>query len=873
MEDREKTHRDQRSLVLTLTAAALETAVCAFLLLRIPADAKNAFLFGLSRERLLMLAVFALLFCCEILCIPFRKTLSDRVFSKSFFGPLFTAAAVIAGYFVLLPDYRFGVRAAYYTRLRPYILWMFLTALTFAVYAGLNSGRSSAAGETLKNLTENKKFILPVLAVLLAGILFVEFTGIGKTPENSLWNKNGIPLQSIQLFSVLLVYYLMHKLRLFTFLSGHKKIPHFLLIWIIAAVVWAQVPFIPHFFAPLPMEPNLEYYPYSDASIYDLSAQTALHGWGFNLGRIFLKPPVVYVSFLSHLATGNNMERSMLFQSALYGVLPAIIFLFGSSLGGTGCGYLAAVFSILREWNALNSRSVSTVHSRLVMSEFLTQILLALFCYAVYRCIKRDKREILFAAIAGGSLTLGMFTRYNFAAFLPAALLILAFAYKKHFRAFLKIVLIMVLTGMLTAAPMIIRDSGKSKSIFYNLNRTIKKVLIAQRFNIEEPEETTPEVEITVPADTSGGENQNASVSGKTDEFPETGKEEFNTGQITQELTNKSSNKTLLLIRSMINHGMHNFISEALTLPLELTFHDLKHLYKNEGDGLWRDDWKGEFTFKQWVFIGIWILLGAVSVGCLIRQEGLAGFSIFYFWLVYAFSIGFSRSSGGRYIVPCNWIPMLLLSYLCAIISNRGKTFSVPERIYSRKSTVFLTAAVIFAFTAFFGSMAIFELILPSEITAVPEGDLSVLQERLSDREDIDWDLVSAQLENGQMFLTHGIAVYPRFYYYRGGEHASSGALMRKPYNRMTFTGINREYGHTRIFQEYMLPHTKLITDFPQDSVFRALSCKNPNNYQEILAVTVETPDGRIFTYTYDPEREFSCPVEEPVCISIDECR
>ena len=880
MEDRDKTNQDQRALVLTLAAAAIETALCAFLLLRIPADSKNAFLFGLSKERLLMLGVFILLFCLILSGIIFRKFLSEKIFSKKPFGTLCSAMTVISSFFVLLPEYRFERAAAYYTRLRPFLLLIFLLSLTFAVYNRLVSGGFSGSGETLENLKDNKKFILPVLAVLIAGVLFVEFTGIGKTTESALWNKNGIPLQSLQLFALILLYFLLHKIGLFSFLSRHKRIPHFLIIWILAAVIWSQVPMIPHFFAPTPQEPNLEYYPYSDAAIYDLYAQTALNGWGFNLGRHFLKPSVVYVSFLTHLATGNEVERSMMLQSALYGILPAIIYLFGSSIGGTGCGYLAAMLSILKEWNALNSRSVSTVHSRLIMSEFLTQILFAAFCFAVFHWIRKNGKEILFAAIAGGTLSLGIFTRYNFAAFLPAGLLILVIAYRKNFRAFLKPLLIFVLAGVLTAAPVLIRDSQRSKNTFYYLNRTIQRVLIGQRFNVEEEnvedmdDEDADDALISLTEVSSGEENQIAAVTEKAESFPETKTEEFNTSQITQKLTNKSSNKYVTLIRSILNHGMHNFTSEALTLPMEITFHNLEHLYKNEGDGLWRDDFDGEFTVRQWIYIGFWILLGAIAIGCLIRQEGIAGFSIPYFWLVYAFSIGFSRSSGGRYIVPCNWIPMLLLAYLCATLFNRGKLFVFPVMQHtSGKKTAFQTIGTIFLFTAFFTSMFIFEKNMPKTVTAAAEGDLEILKERLADRDDIDWELVEEQVSSKTMKLTRGVAVYPRYYYYRQGEHTDSGALMKKDYSRMTFTGINKGGGSKKIMQEYLLPHTDLITDFPQDSVFRALSCKTGMAYQDVLAVTIETPDGGIFTYVRDPLSEFSCPAEEPVCYSIDNCR
>ena len=87
----------------------------------------------------------------------------------------------------------------------------------------------------------------------------------------------------------------------------------------------------------------------------------------------------------------------------------------------------------------------------------------------------------------------------------------------------------------------------------------------------------------------------------------------------------------------------------------------------------------------------------------------------------------------------------------------------------------------------------------------------------------------------------------------------------------MTFTGINKE-NNSLLLQEYVLPHTELIHDFPQDSVFRTVSCRSEYGYEDILAVTIETPNDEIYTYLRDPLPSFSCPVPEPVCTEINNC-
>ena len=350
--------------------------------------------------------------------------------------------------------------------------------------------------ETIRNLGDHKRAILSVLFLLICGVLFVEITGLGKTAESSLWNKNGIPLQSIQLFTSLVFFYLIWKTGFFRRIGSSKRVLNFFLIWAVSAVIWSLAPKADHFFAPGPYAPNGAYYPYSDALNYDFSAQTALFGWRYNMNRTLLKPTLAFISFLSHLVTGNDNDLSMMVMSALYAVLPAIIYLFGTAIGGNACGWLAAAFSLIKEWNALQTRTVLTIHSRLFMSEFLTQILLALYCYALFRWLKKDKKESLYAIIAGGTVVLGFFARYNFAAFLPAGLLLVLIAYRKNFLRLLKTLFLFCLAVGITAAPLLYRDRNISWGLYDELSYTVEAILLKTR--LINPTPTVP-AEVTAP--------------------------------------------------------------------------------------------------------------------------------------------------------------------------------------------------------------------------------------------------------------------------------------------------------------------------------------------------------------------------------------
>ena len=970
MENRREISKNQRAFDLTVILAAAATFVSAYSLLRIPADSKNAFFLGLSKERLVMVSGFAVLFIINILSIIYRDRVFEKFKDNKWIWRTGIFSTVISSFFLLIPDYRFKRAAAYFIRIRPYILWLFLTSSLFSMYYQYAEDKFAAVRETWTNFKKERKIILSVLLVLLAGTAFVEITGLGKTAEKSLWNKNGIPLQSIQLFTAVVIFTVFWKGRIFEKAGNKKRLLNFLLIWALSALIWSAAPMADHFFAPGPYPPDQQFFPYSDAFNYDFSAQTALHGWGFNMKRTLLKPTLAFTALLSHLATGNDINRSMMVQSAAFAVLPAIIYLFGSSVGGTGCGYLAAFFSMIKEWNALHTGQVMTITSRLFMSEFLTQILLAAYCYALFLWLKKSKHETLYAITAGGMISLGFFTRYNFAAFLPAALPLLIISYRKHFGRLFKTLFFFILSVLLTAAPLIYREKDMRWGLIPELKFTVETVLLKNRLSEPEqenlpeelipesiseetvskpqpesiPEETmqnpkpdavseetmaNPKPETIVPTaaaaelpaaepvitmeaadvtavqenenqisetDNNNGTAQSAEIteskpdeppaetaqSGQSQEAPvlqenqdpsENKSDEINTSQITQEYSHNNSNVTLPVYQSVINHGLHNFITSALTLPMEIVFHDLDHLYAQEKDGLWRDDWQGQFSTRQWILIAFWMVLGAVSIGFLIKNHGTAGFSLPYFWLVYAFSVGISRSSGGRYVVPANWIPMLLLAYCITLFASKGQIHLADAR--DDAMPVWKPIAAEAALFAFFSVMCLLENKIPVTDNSVPGGDLAVLKERLAGYTGINWEEAEKQINEGKMHLTHGNALYPRFYYFRDGENINDDVLMWKEYSRLTFIGIN--YGSKGrkdfVSQGYLMPSGNLIDKFPHDSVFRALSCKSEFSYEDVLAVTVETKDGNVYTYVRDPLPAFSCPVPEPVCDSLENCR
>lgn len=859
--------------LLILLLLPFETLFCLYRLLIIPSGSKNIFLFGMTKERLLMVGVFAILFLCGLLIFILRKRIVSILHDGKICS-LLLAGTLIFLFLCLMPDYRFGKMRAYALRFQPFILCLMLNFGTLWLTSCYQTGKISKVSDRFTELAPVSKPFIVFLSLAVLLLLMITLIHWGIATENSLWNKNGIPLESIQLFLCLTAFFVFKAVCRRKNPALNKRIVNFFVIWAAAAVIWRLCPMKAHFFAPGPYDPNYEYYVYSDAISYEWSAYSALNGWGFDFGRLILKPLVTYVSFLCHLICGSDYNKALLLQSAVYAILPAIIYLFGTYIRGDLCGFLAAALCICKEWNALNSQTVLTINSRLIMSEFLTQILFASYCCFMYRRMKFDGKESLWAAAAGCVTALGLYTRYNIVALIPAGFIAMIIAAKGSFRKIRKSSAVFVIALLITASPMLIRSYRLTGKIYPEMTNTFSSVLVKKRYNLNYQEPNSSE---SPKNDNLLGDSQIAPEIAEISESVEIEKESFNrndSGASNNINIDKHSGvqiriKIHPIIDSILNHGIHNFISSFMTFPMQLRFDDSQHLFNPES-GLWADDMDYHLTPGQWIMVVLWSLVICLDLAYLWHRDGFAGISFFYFWFVYAFSIGVSRSSGGRYVVPVNWIPMLLIAVFADIISSKPDFNIATETV--QEKTGLRTICVIGAFTCVFLSMCIFEKVMPRTVLKEEQDAVDFVLEQPA-LEGADRDLITQQIEAGIMNIRTGKAIFPRFYYYLTGEHASSGIYAQKDYSRLTFIGLYLNDEEQRMNREFMLPHTELINDFPNDTEFYALACNSESGYEDALTIVYQGENGEYKTVIRDPLQEFKCPVSEPVCMGIENCR
>lgn len=871
-----------KPIPLFFSLLTVVSLICSYTLFKIPSDQKNAFILGLSLERVVMLALFAFIALASLItAIIFKKNQQKNSFletkikaSKTQIKRIASITAILAGGLLLMPDYRFGQFSAYFHRLRPFLFLLFWASFSAALLLIIlvDGNIFKRVKDYFRQITGKPFFIF--LGFFLLIVLFIYGSGWGIVAGKEAWYGNAVPVESLQV--VLLIGFLLF-LSPFTTKIGKVKLFRnrvflFFLIWGIAAFTWSMAPMQAHFFAPGPYPPNYEYYPYSDALLNDVAAQTAIYGLKFYHGTLVLKPFVTFVIYLCSLLSGNQMNLTLMIQSAIFAVLPAILFLFASDLGGLFSGFLAAALMIFQEWNALHTTQILTIHSRLEMSEFLAEVLFAAFAYFTFKWFRKGKNQIFFAAAAGGVLGLLIYTRFNFVAMVPAIILFAAFVFQKKIKRGILDLLIFLMSFAICISPWVVRSYQITGTIAPEIFDSFKSVVVQQRLkpitetspiSVEnkEPVQSTIEPVLQQPL------QPTPIIIGQADEGTEIQMKSFSI--IPEELRLKIHP----LIDTIGNHFFHNLLTTVFVLPIQIQFDDLNHLYSAE-NSVWRDHWNGSLSAGQVLLLVLNLILLSIGLNMLWKKESWAGLSVAYLFVVYAAGLGLARTSGGRYIVPMNWGVLLLYSIGLTVILKKFSPIRpdlVTESIEFSNKTFGIGAFVklILVIGIFFMAYFSMTLIEKHSSPSIPsESEHIVIQKMKGTFPDQDWTLAETQLREGKMRLFQGVALYPRFYYFNQGEHGTDKAYAYQLYSRIIFK-VLFDNGESDV----VLPLDKFPNTFPDQSSIAVIGCLEPgSSYIKGIAVIGQTPDGKEFHYLRSPMEEIACPIPEPVCPEINKC-
>ena len=839
--------------------AFLEGVVTVLTLTRQPSEKSQAVFLGLSFQRLLF--VFGAVILSLVFLFFFVRSLKENTFEAQVMAWLRRKAAVLplsaffAGIFFsvacLVPEYRFADWGGYVERLRPLILWAALLAgQTFLLLAW---GRKTAS------LAEPKggKEILAFFLLFLSVWGFIAWTGLGIRPDDRYWNEAGVPLLNEQiLYSLILSFLLWHFLlkkalnSSVTFFRQKGDALVFVLLWAVTAFFWVKEPLPRNFFAPGPYPPNYELAPFADTAVFDLGGQFALLGQGLFNGHFYARALLSGFLAILHFLVGQNYEKVVAVQTILFAVLVPILYLIGKELHSRLAGFLSAFFIFFKGINAIASSTwILSSHPKYLLTEFPTAIFLALFTLWMIRWTK-EKQQVRFLVLGGGALGLGIMLRTNILFFLPLAIGVVFFYSRRNWRKLLQAALVFLLAFFITISPWMWRSWKVADRPFFFLD--IISEVIRTRYSVE------VELPNSHPADEilATGYPKRARVDAKKqDDVVADGGAEFSAWQF------------------IPNHFFHNITASVLILPTSFSFHDLRHtIYEVSPYWSKKGAWTG--ALSAWEKLGMLrnIFFLAIGVGSMWKKWRMAGLLPLLVFLTYHLSNAAARTSGGRYLVPVDWVVLLyyalgiltLLSWVGGYLGFRlghqenEESFSVAVKPSLQK-----TFSAILPFFFLVASITLLDQSLPPYYADWTQEEIQAEVYRSAG---ISEDELTRFLENPDARLLLGRSLYPRFYGIGEGEHSvGKDAYAAKEFPRLSFTLIGK-FGQVGV----ILPLDESPRYYPNGADVIMLGCRHSDTgvlypYTDALAVIVLDGAERTL-YTREPSHPLECPLPEPVC-------
>ncbi len=833
----------------------IEGLITSFFYLNSPSEKSSQVFLGFSLPKLVLIGFsisltifFIFLFSNNIIARSLVNYFSIQRQREGGYKRLsFIAVFMLSNILFFVPDYRFGVLAPVIYQLKPVLLWLCLIFLKiFIILVKKTKPDLRIIWNEIHNSSRHLAFYLFLLVIWA----FVSITKIGIAPGEPYWNMVGVPLLNEQIIlSVIFSIAFLLILRVISRKTGklhEKKVDFviFLLLWGCAALLWVVEPLPKSFFAVGPYPPNFEYYPYADPSYFDIGAQFALIGEGLFAGKFYDRALLSGFLTFVHLIFGQSYKGVVNFQSFLFASIVPVLYLIGKKLHSPTSGFLLAFLGIFKVINSIAASTlVQTSHPKFLLTEFPTAVLVALFTLYLIKWCENGEKELVYLIVLSGLVGLGIMLRTNMFSIFVLPFVLIYFKKtpaKKKFRYSI----VLILAFFVTISPWMWRNYSVANKPFFFLGRF--KTVIKSRYSTYSS--SAPDRSLV---------------------------RHFARGEQAVDYIDAPFEYVNEQYDFVLKHFFHNIVTTIIALPTSPYLNNLNYSLR-EAFPYWNKHgyfWDGRLLGVEAIFVGINLFLIATGISLAYKIKKVTGLAPFYMFLLYHFSNGLARTSGGRYIVPVDWIILLYyaigLAQVILYLSTKLGLLDTQSDIFASESKSpkiqISPPSIIKAILPFFSLVfliTVFDQAIPQAYTAKTTEELVIEFGSYSNSHISETEILSFLVEEDARII-EGRVLYPRFYKEGQGEIWIQDAHAKKDFSRLSFTMIGT-FGRTGV----VLDSDKQIDFFPNASDVIVIGCQHPKkrldmSYIDALLILLSTEDEVILLKS-DHSRPLNCQDLDP---------
>jgi len=819
-----------------------------------PSEAESAMLFGLSKMRLAF--AFGILIIFAFFALLAGRSARDREWAEKIHGEWFgsgrfrSVTVWLGGISfgvgwggIFIPTYYVRGIENYWVRLHPVLLF-FLIAGAATLATLYLSQRKSSINEVIHTPTLRGGVILFLICIPV--VAFMLYSRFGMYSLDDFWYGAGVPVLVLQLIAAVVggLIFIQIENKYFK----HLDLSVFALLFAVTAFFWAREPLQKSFLFIGPYAPNQSLYPFADAATFDIGSQFALIGQKIFIKNSYFFERPVYPSLLVYLHTffGQDYPTLMAVQAGIFAIFPALIYLIGKSLNLRAAGFAAALTAMLRGINSIAaSNMIDMANAKMILTDFPAAIGVALVILATCEWLKSPAKGHR-ALWLGGALGFTLMLRTNALILLVLIPIYAFFKLSLDWKKWMFHSLLIVVGVIAITLPWELRNQSLGGQMYGPIIDKFRAVIDTRYTSPSEPSGFILPNLITF---------QNTRVLSTLYQ-----------GDVP--IAPDCSSMTCFVP----NHFLHNIITSILILPTSPVMDNLRHVVI-DGNPYWNPFWDGAFApWALFFFIlNLFLILLGVSVAWHGRHlQGVVPLAIFLF---YNMSNAFARTSGGRYIVPMDWIITIyfllgVLQVILWFVNPLGVDwkFKTDETLQYTSDNKFSPTKSIFILIILmgFGSLIpLSEKLHPERYRNMNADQLLTENERILTTAGLDMQSINSfrQSEDAAVFIGH--ALYPSFYKMDQGEPIFYPTITM-PFPRTTFILIGPD-GENGV----ILPG-KSPSYFPHASDVLVIGCKGMD-YFDALAVIVLDEKGTI--YTREPKSELNCPLQQPVCNNNSVCK